>query len=201
LWNQVSSTPVSSISRNFTWKARIDPQTGLASSIEESTAKVSRNVNVKRISEDFVATWPDFICQGSVTLGLFEAKRQGTSSCISIRPRCIPINLLTFGMARPRNQRANIFYGEIPIEGGVLALPTSKDNKKYGKLTFSVTKQEQQSSDKHYVFLKSKIVNYRPWLVGRHPSKVRQRLYLSTQSVLHAYITWRFHKSWQAELK
>jgi hypothetical protein len=41
------------------------------------------------------------------------------------------------------------------------------------------------------------LVHYRPWLVGHHKTPVpryRQWGYQSTQSVLHAYIMWRFHK-------
>jgi hypothetical protein len=195
LLHQVSSTQITSIRKKFNWKSNIDYRTGLASSMEQSSVFVSKNVRIQRISRDMVTTWPDFICKGSVTLGLFEVKRDQRLLGTSIRPRFVPINLLSFGMVRRLIQGPKCFHWEIPIRGGLLALPTDKDNKVFGKLTFSVAKEQSNYR------LTTQIVGYRPWLAGTRPSIVRQRLYLSTQSVLHAYIMWRFHRTWQTELQ
>jgi hypothetical protein len=99
----------------------------------------------------------------------------------------------------------------------------NKDNppKYYGKLWFAIGKikcyhdqqphlwhrklqdyndVESPSSAYHYQ-LTSRIIEYRPWLAGPAPvSPVRRWMYLSTQSVFHAYITWRFHNEWEASI-
>jgi hypothetical protein len=56
--------------------------------------------------------------------------------------------------------------------------------------------------DNCYQQLTTNIVGYRPWLAGSHRPVpwFRQQIYLSTQSCVHAYIIWRFHKAWKQKL-
>lgn len=231
--------------QGFRWNARLDRENGFASSSETSTfsieahkaAKVSTRQHksgqigippskreIRSISKEFVSMWPDFLCQTSVTLGLFQARKNGLypdvlqrqpDSITSIRPLYLPFSLLNFGNSRPcrdrlaerTNHRDITIIGcwEIPLRGGLLALPSCKDCSNYGKLTFSISKLHKSPQRKGHLEynyqLSTHIVRYTPWLAGPPPvSRIRKQLYLHSQSFVHAYVTWRFHRAWQRKL-
>mmetsp|Transcript_15453 Transcript_15453/g.28764 ORF Transcript_15453/g.28764 Transcript_15453/m.28764 type:complete len:275 (+) Transcript_15453:195-1019(+) len=217
-----SSTTFQGQNQPFTWEAELDAKTGLASSREDSSfqmisqTKTTGTVDhIRGVSEKFVATWPYFVCKGSVTFGLFRAaakdknKNRTSSNTICIQPRFLPVSLLGFGkpqrqqktnlVGKPRQQMVGMW--EIPLKGGLLALVPHK-----GKLVFSISKTmkapEKGAGTVNDIYqISTQIVDYQPWLAGHPPvSSIRKWLYLSTQSHIHAYITWRFHKAWKDEI-
>ncbi|KAG7341172.1 hypothetical protein IV203_023123 [Nitzschia inconspicua] len=252
----------------FRWLATLDRTTGLASSTETSTFLLShdkvsqsnpprskpgifvfpftrsggkRRETIRSISNDFVATWPDFLCQSSVTFGLFRSKKHHqdvssvqsnhnrNKSCLgddvtSIQPTLLPfrLSLLDFGkvqpcLQQPQQGRRNrdgttvdhiLGCWEIPIQGGLLAMASPTKDGYHGKLTFSISKKLMVSSNSSRGIhaecfqLSTHIIDYAPWLAGSPPiSRIRKELYLHTQSYVHAYTTWRFHKAWQRKLQ
>jgi hypothetical protein len=103
----------------------------------------------------------------------------------------------------------------LPITGGILAQPTTKTTMttkvgrrsrstpgtairshevvSYGSLLFSL----HQAHNQTIVAVETNIQDgYRPTLAGRRlPLSILQaRMYQSTQSLVHAYVMWRFHK-------
>jgi hypothetical protein len=192
---------------DFAWQASLDRATGLAASKETSQLQLKhktpskpmlarlcdqivRQHKLSKCSTEFVSTWTKFLCSGPVTLGFFQAIKDDKGFS-SLQPRWLPLPILKFGEIRRRHYNA----WEIPIQGGFLSLTGPRNNTR-GKLTFQV----HQKHDR--VCLQMNIVDYRPWLAGQAPVPlVRKSLYLSTQSIVHAYITWRFHQAWRHELK
>ena len=213
------------MSNNFHWDASVDVDTGLASSIEQSgPSSINTTINGKisargdgdenrflssKLQREFIASWPEFVCRGDVSFGLFrivdttatmiETKKKqqktGKEVILCLQPRFIPITLLKFGQVKvnygtkskatsaigglrrvysySRNRRndsyeideqedihhsTRMMSWEIPIMGGILALPSSprrsqrkmnhkKLHKKskseattWGKLVFNVDK-------------------------------------------------------------
>jgi hypothetical protein len=192
---------------DFAWQASLDRATGLAASKETSQLQLKhktpskpmlarlcdqivRQHKLSKCSTEFVSTWTKFLCSGPVTLGFFQAIKDDKGFS-SLQPRWLPLPILKFGKIRQCHYNA----WEIPIQEGFLSLTGPKNNAR-GKLTFQV-------HQKHDRFcLQTNIVDYRPWLAGQAPVPlVRKSLYLSTQSIVHAYITWRFHQAWRHELK
>jgi hypothetical protein len=191
--------PMGSPHPGFDWEASMDAKSGSAKSTETSQVTLLKPNNfiqyfrqqrtIYQTSQDIVSSWADFLCRGSVTLGLFEAKHW--NKVVSLQPKFIPLSLLEFGEVR---RRRNCW--EIPIEGGFLSKCGPKRGDR-GKLTFQVSTAKEDR-----LLLETHIVDYRPWLVGGAPVPVmRKLLYSSTQSVVHGYITWRFHKAWQQKLR
>lgn len=93
-----------------------------------------------------------------------------------------------------------------PIVGGLLAAQkeTHKKGDALGYLQFTLqqnkSKRNNVLDDKQIgggeVVITTKIKNYSPMLVGTRepPRLLRKVTYLSTQSIFHAYVMWRFHK-------
>lgn len=205
--------------QNFHWDAGVDSNTGLASSTETSsfglqksnlkaTPPLSKH-HVQSISQHIVSTWPTFICKPSVSLGLFCASKKSDDDVMCIHPILFPsLRLLDFGRPKPGPQHKqhpnDVLCGswEIPIRGGLLALPSGYNGQGYhGKLTFSIAEQRHANCNGSMYQLTTHIVKYSPTLAGPPPvQRIRKQVYLHSQSLVHAYVTWRFHKVWKQEL-
>jgi len=140
-----------------------------------------------------------------------------------IKPRFFDLELLSFGEIqkithRPKGQ----CHFELPITGGILALNRGKGKgqNSQGSLQFSNSIQkedrrgsasgkrgsENKKSDESKMFcqFQSQIgSNYCPGLAGLALpiSKFRKRCYLSTQSLIHAYVMHRFHCTWNDRVR
>ena len=95
----------------------------------------------------------------------------------------------------------------VPIVGGLLAVQKEKRQKSedlgYLEFTLQQNKNQRNSAtddatqiEEEEVLIITKIKNYSPMLVGTRepPRLLRKATYLSTQSIFHAYVMWRFHK-------
>mmetsp|Transcript_41504 Transcript_41504/g.47908 ORF Transcript_41504/g.47908 Transcript_41504/m.47908 type:complete len:393 (+) Transcript_41504:184-1362(+) len=113
---------------------------------------------------------------------------------------------------------------DIPLQGGALVLQADQQtrsklqgfNYPRGKLTFTIqnTKQthrtwEDTNEESPRYQIITRIVDYRPSLAGGGWSssphieptrRLRHAFYLSTQSVVHAYMTFLFHRTWRQKL-
>lgn len=194
---------------SFSWDATLDRSTGIASSSEVSKLTLENgyhdgptaNDSIQRQkSKVLVSSWTKFLCQGSVTFGILQTKLDPKSGASSLHFRCFPaFPILTFGPIQERGKDA----WEIPIWKSWLALSDPTCPRRYGCLRFEVKHLDGRIKRNHHssIVLESSIVGYRPWLVGNPPvSRARKFLYLNTQSRLHAYVTWRFHKAWRQRL-
>lgn len=148
--------------------------------------------------------YPQWLVRGAVTLGLFQAVPLPGGGC-SLQDRFFGINFLSF--ARPLSSRFSFYktvptcdgailqtrQGDctvvLPIVGGLLALNNSAGT---ACLWFRLQHNESTEETK----LVTEIRGYNPWLIGsRQPVPLyRKMLYLSTQSLVHAYVMWRFHR-------
>jgi hypothetical protein len=157
--------------------------------------------------------YPQWLVRGAVTLGLFQAVPLPGGGC-SLQDRFFGINFLSF--ARPQSSRFS-FYKTVPtrdgailqtregdctvvlpIIGGLLALNNNNDddnnNNNAGKGCLWFRLQHNESTEE--TKLVTEIRGYNPWLIGStQPIPFyRKLLYLSTQSIVHAYVMWRFHR-------
>lgn len=216
-------------SDSFVWDASLDSTTGLARSQEQSSfllgqAGGSPNdfFSFNKISRDHVASWADFLCQGSVTFGMLQAKRKPDSQSVSLKIRGFsPLSILTFGPIKERkgsnrmglselenDKNVLVRSWEIPIEKSWLSL--AGPNSERGCLVFKFTvrngarkRVDKKSIDEKVPIceLETQIEDYRPWIAGNPPiSKLRKVLYLGVQSRLHAYVTYKFHQAWKNNL-
>jgi hypothetical protein len=159
-------------------------------------------------------------------------KPDSSESCVTtLQPRFLPcqLSVLNFGpaMARPFRQSTGLpaspscnknvlilGYWEIPLKGGLLALPSQHRQTlsvcEFGKLTFAIVKRRgscnpnlSKNQVNHHLYeVTTHIVDYTPWLTGPPPVDwLRKQLYLHTQSYVHAYTMWRFHGEWEQKLK
>lgn len=195
----LSPTHVSALADIFKWEANLEAQSGVASSLERSVLKVPSDYwipegIVRKVSKEMVASWSSFICLGGVTLGIFETKLDESSGNSSLHFRYVPgFSILTFGSVKDFGNG----QWDIPIRPSWLARQDPKQNDNYGCLRFRIQRQNREKA----FLVESRIMGYRPWLVGSAPvSPIRKFLYLSTQSKMHAYITWRFHRQWHHNL-
>jgi hypothetical protein len=150
--------------------------------------------------------YPQWLVRGAVTLGLFQAAPLPGGGW-SLQDRFFGINFLSF--ARPQSSRFS-FYKTVstrdgailqtregdctvvlPIIGGLLA---QNDNNNAGKGCLWFRLQHNESTEE--TKLVTEIRGYNPWLIGSiQPVPLyRKLLYLSTQSIVHAYVMWRFHR-------
>jgi hypothetical protein len=210
---------------SYQWHADIRNETGLAFSAETSNVpkdckfyrliRDCQNKNMLELLEDYVRTYPSWLCTWPITLGFFKAVPNNSNGAIQIRTRLLNLNLLSFGNFRGERVsyrqdrvRTTICTVSLPIVGGLLALPSSSRNgNKMGALLFTLKKNEQlrdadDSKNKEGsvedcdATFRTAIADYRPWVVGfkSPPSWVRKHAYLNTQSLVHSYVMWKFHR-------
>ena len=127
------------------------------------------------------------------------------------------LNLLCFGeprisimkMKASSSGRRRSFQADLPVLGGLLdgkrdaAVPSSKNTNEHGCIRFVVEQEEIRDGDGkrrdrrcwRIVRIESCICDgYRPAIAGAIPvNPIRKAAYLSSQSLIHAYVMWRFH--------
>jgi hypothetical protein len=174
------------------------------------------------MAERLFSDYPAWLCRPSVTFGLLRAV-ETVEGGTELRSRPFGIKFLEFGKARSLGrvsvgtapaagdggtERTSRCAIRIPITGGLLALPGPNNNEKRkdrgcgGALSFALrTKQTVKRSDETEgstlrCSIVTGIAGYRPAIAGRAAptGRLRAAVYLGTQSFLHGYIMWRFHR-------
>ncbi len=206
----MSSSP--SLRKSFQWTASVDIHKGLAFSKEVSNAPIETFHNrvqnrpndrfMRNIIIRTLESYPQWLCQASVTLGLLQAiPRIGRS--YEIRTRLGGLHVLTFD--RPHRheysfdtlmmmmrRRSFVDTISLPMLGGFMAA-TGPGPK--GRLKFTVvhlTNNANWRGPKRMI-ITTEIDRYRPMLLGKEGGWTRAQVYRRTQSVVHAYVMWRFH--------
>jgi hypothetical protein len=214
----------------FLWQASLDSDTGRASSLEFSLCHSSVNINtnarrrdVRQKTLNLVESWPQFLSKRTVTFGLIGNTPvvDEQSTAILLRP-LMNLRVLSFGKVRMR--RPNSFHGknviasfELPVCGGLLSLPL-RSAKDRGHLSFVVEQVDTRSTSRNSIKnnrggkksrartscirLRTAIAgSYSPWVAGKAPIPAyRKWVYLSSQSLVHGYTMWRFHRAWKARM-
>jgi hypothetical protein len=184
-----SSSSSSSIAKGFKWSASVDRKTGLAQSQETTYPKRTSegrydSDQAKKIAQRFL-DYPKWLCKGSVTLGLFKAvpssAERSSSSCgWDVRLKGTGTSMLALGQP---SKRGNVV--QFPLQGGLLVAANN------GCLRFAVT---------DHGVIETNIVNYRPSICGKSPpiTAFRAAVYGRTQTLVHAFVMWRFHRYCQS---
>lgn len=190
----LSTRVVAGGAKNFQWTAAVDRSSGIATSLEVSTAPyayshespppLSTNVRMNTV----FATYPHWLATPSVTFGMLIAKRNAKNGSTTIQLRGTDLDILTFARHVSRGKNSIL----LPITSGLLALrnpsslSSSRDHSYNGALSFSMKTNQ---------ILETRIeCGYRPAIAGNPPvSRARSWTYRSTQSLFHAYVMWRFH--------
>jgi hypothetical protein len=163
--------------RSYAWTASIDRVTGIATSREVSTVPKPLRNHIATFS-----SYPTWLAKPSVTFGLLDAKKNTTNGATMICVRYFGSELLTFGQAVIRDKNTV----ELPIRGGLLAQINAK-KRQHGSLIFRQTKNQMIETQIQY--------GYRPSILGPAPVPLWRGLaYGGSQSVIHAYVMWRFHR-------
>jgi hypothetical protein len=166
-------------------------------------------------TENLFSPYPTWLVKFPVTLGLLKATPDKKGG-FEIRDRLFGANLISFG--RTQGQRFSFQTStkrgttktsqcslSLPITGGLLTLPAdpSKPNGgNRGSLLFTLTKSREvgatADSDEPLetvCSITTTIGGYRPSIAGSAPVNVfRKWTYLSTQSIVHANIMWRYRR-------
>jgi hypothetical protein len=203
----------------FAWKAAVDRASGIATSTETSDApKRSRlrktldetdDEDMLRLTKDLFSSYPLWLCRFPVTFGILKAV-PADGGGYEIRDRLFGCHFLTFGNATTRRLAFNMKAQDgtpihssqstvsLPITGGFLSRrPRKKESSGALVCTMSTRREGKGDSKEHLksCSITTQIVGYRPWLTGDAPiHPVRAWLYLSTQSIVHAHVTWRLHR-------
>ena len=142
--------------KSFKWKASLDCNTGVASSLEKSCVRIysrsqtlpllpSKN-EVKFFAQEIFSKYPQFLGERTLTLGLCSVapSKKNPHQC-NLRSSIIPVDVLIFGSPRIVSSKSSKFETigggdgseicekiiccvEIPIVGGLLAHTSSKDD-------------------------------------------------------------------------
>lgn len=143
-----------------------------------------------------------------------------------IRTRFLGLHILTLGkptfrrfsIPKDRSSSSSTTLASVqwsyPILGGLLAAkpggflvatlheasvrPSSQQQQRLGATTLSPPFPSTMSQTP---VLETELIDYRPALVGAKKlpvNRIRTRFYLSTQSVIHGYAMWRFHRHVQS---
>jgi hypothetical protein len=208
----------------YTWEAAVDRESGMATAKETGNvpkrSRLYRSLNstsdgeLLRYAENLFSPYPTWLVRFPVTLGLLKAipdKKGG----FEIRDRLFGVNLLSFGRTHAQrfSFQTNTNRGPtktsqctlaLPITGGLLTLPfPSKPNGgNRGSLLFTLTKSREVGATadldeppETVCSISTTLGGYRPSLAGSAPVNVfRKWAYLSTQSMVHAGVMWRFHR-------
>ena len=161
--------------RGFVWTASMDRLTGKAQSNEISFPSKHWSHSNSDLVDHFLC-YPQWLCKGSVTLGLLKAV---AADGWDVRLIGFGTSLLKLG---PPVRRGNEV--QFPFQGGLMV---AKTKSRQGYLKFSAYDDG---------VIQTGIVNYRASLCGvsAPTNAVRRLVYLRTQSLVHAYVMWRFHQ-------
>jgi hypothetical protein len=192
------TVPTTITKNKYICTATVDRRTGLASSKEVSSLNniVSPTATTATtVLMNVFEQYPIWLCKGCVSFGLLKAIPKKNQK-YEIRTRVGNINLLTFDHPY-RSRRRHDSTVILPIIGGMMSYNNHyKHNKRKqkGYLYFTIEKQlAQQQPMTSSANIVTGIEQYAPMLV-HYGRRCRAGLYLSTQSVIHAYVMWRFHR-------
>ena len=206
--------PIRLFPGGYAWQASVDRATGLAAAQELSTFRLSLSQQQQQQSPllpHILGNYPAWLCRGTVTLGLLRAVRQQPGGSTRLETRLLGLPILTFGRARGQKiairtatTRQQAIEWKYPIQGGgglLLAAAAAAG----GNLVVTLRPKAGANKDDSVVVLDTQLVAYRPALVGttaQQPANpLRIAFYLSTQSVIHGYAMWRFHRFVRHELQ
>ena len=181
----------------------------------------TKDIDMLRLSKNLFTSYVPWLCTGKVTLGFLKAAVLEDQS-IEVRDRFIGLALLRLGKptgtrftertdevssTRHASLKSNVkgctstqCVWSFPITGGLLTAPeTTRMKEGLGKVVFVLKKtsvHEASESDTNVqCSIRSELVGYRPFVVGRAPANViRTGIYLGSQSMVHAWVMWRFHR-------
>jgi hypothetical protein len=205
--------PSSPNKKSYSWRAAVDQTLGRAFSRETSnllpsgTKQDSSNIkspNFDAVAYRTLASYPTWLCRGSQSLGLLKAVKSSDGGC-DVRLRWGSCSILSFDRPRRHGQLhplssvlppffSNGYTVELPISGGALAITGTPGGN--GSLLFSIRKPNSLKGSFNCGTFTTEIRSYRPSLCGKKipTSLLRSRLYLGTQSLLHGFVMWRFHR-------
>jgi hypothetical protein len=145
-----------------------------------------------------------------VTLGFLRAvvvPSSSKSSTITIlKPRFLDVHLLSFGTLQVKrsNKRGGCMF-ELPITGGLLARNDRGCLRFWAVAEKHPNPSPKKDDDERRIScrFRSEIGgNFCPWIAGPPPvAPTRKWGYLSTQSLVHAYVMWRFHLTWNDRVR
>jgi hypothetical protein len=201
----------------YKWQARVERSTGIASSFESSLVPpssslgqllgtTSRRHDWRRATKAWFGQYPVWLCRGRTSFGLLRAvpssNRNGGYDVVT-RRWLGGVTLLS--LDRPKvavisgpELNGRCYTVSLPIVGGLLAVRhEGSKSASLGSLCFSleIRGDHRRAPDEIKGRLITFIQAYRARMCGpvvpTHP--LRARLYLSTQSLVHAYVMWRYH--------
>jgi hypothetical protein len=199
--------------RRFKWTASIDRATGIATSREISRVPlacplhraISSGGEAAKLAKDLFGGYPSWLAVWPVSQGCLRAipitgETKNYHKTIALRDPIFGKTVLLFGPGRfsVRGRRRRVgpktteYTMTLPLVGGFLARLSPEGT--YGSLLFTLISEKRDNGDSFFV-LDTAIADYRPALAGSTLpiSRVGAGIYRSSQSLLHAYVMWRFH--------
>ena len=198
--------------RRFKWTASIDLATGIATSREVSRVPSSCSLHrtiasggeATKFIRDLFCGYPSWLATWPVSLGCLRAiplaeAMNMKQTVTALRDPVFGITFLLFGpgrfSVRGRRRdglRATEYTVTLPMAGGLLAKPSSPGT--FGSLFFTLISNKGANGESFFVIDTGIADGFFPALAGSTPiSRTRAVIYRSSQSLLHAYIMWRFH--------
>ena len=182
----------------FSWTASLNRSTGIATSHEVSRLPAScplhraleskNNRQVAAVAKDLFSDYPSWLANRGFKLVRAVPMQKDTA----IQDPLFGVTFLIFGTGRLSLRRAKGRVEHkfvLPIVGGLLARPSPKST--FGGLSFSLIQQ----GSRQFALDTSICDGYQPAIAGAPPvNRVRAGVYRCTQSLLHAFVMWRFHR-------
>lgn len=157
--------------------------------------------------------YPYFLSQRNVLLGLIQVIQEEKCTYIKLNLPRTSFTLFKFGTPKSELQqwctgvedvRGSIAIATtIPILGGILTLEHPESSLQFKSIcnyhsspSYTLYKNDKEYIVKNHdlnVHLETRIVDYKPSLVGMPPKRWRKVLYLNTQRYFHVYVMRRFH--------
>ena len=157
--------------------------------------------------------YPHFLSQRNVLLGLIQVIQEEKCTYIKLNLPRTSLTLLKFGTPKSELQqwctgvediRGSIAIATtIPILGGCFTLAPEGGYLQFKSIcnyhsspSYTLYKNDREYIMKNHdlnVHLETRIVDYKPSLVGVPPKRWRKVLYLNTQRYFHVYVMRRFH--------
>jgi hypothetical protein len=182
-----------------------------------------RDSDLAHLTEQMFSSYLSWLVRPAITFGALRqgsvVDENGADDETAIQLRCLKgVNLLSFGRPHSlrtfQHQRFVSVTTNLPITGGWFAVIVPADCRLHrfpfqkkvasggGALRLSLLCKRQKTSynkrttlDHDDIQIQTELVGYRPRLASGHPVRtLRKHLYLSTQSIIHAYVMWRFHR-------
>lgn len=208
----------------YAWEAAVDRESGIATAKETGTVPTSSRLykslnstsdrDLLRFTENLFSPYPTWLVRFPVTLGVLKATPDKKGG-FEIRDRLFGVNIISFGKTRGQrfSFQTNTNRGHtkssqctlsLPITGGLLTLsdPSKKNGGNRGSLLFTLTKSREVGAaadldEPHETVcsITTTIAGFRPSIAGSAPVNIlRKWTYLSTQSIVHANVMWRFRR-------